>query len=102
MTDEKQVVKKEVIILGASRYSFKDDANKQIEGTKVTYIDPDDTIEEDYTGHKCSTANLPYDRFNEFKNLPAVSTMSMEVNFSTKKPSLKVIGFKMVKPLKFS
>lgn len=61
-----------ITVLSASRYNFKDDNGKNVEGTKIRYVENwNPTSEQNSKGLQVLTARLPYDDFDKLINLPA-------------------------------
>lgn len=92
-------MEEQVIVLGASRYSFPNRENGEIiEGTKVHYITLSADKDKDKTGHAPQVANLDYDFYDTLKEIPGVYDLKMTISFSGKKPSIKVNDFIFKKP----
>jgi hypothetical protein len=89
----------EVIVIGANRYSFKDDAGRIVEGTKVHYFEPVKSEEEDYVGYTPQSANLPYSAFDSLGEVPGRYLAIMSVSLRGRKPMIRVEGFRFVEPV---
>jgi hypothetical protein len=91
-----------VIVTGATRYSFRDqDTGKMVEGSKVYFYNNDPVEEENSTGTVPNHVNMPIEMFDTIKKLqkPHLAEASLSVSFSGKKPTVKISGFKFIKPL---
>ncbi len=80
--------KRTVAVLSVRRYSFKDDAGKQVEGCKVKYvIDWDPVQEDDYRGVEILESNLPFIAYDSIY-APAWYTGHFLVQMRANKPVL--------------
>lgn len=86
----------EVLVLGVKRYSFKNDQNEQVEGTKVHYVDLKGEVPKDTIGTVPASTNLPYSAYGEFKSLPAIYELEMGITLRGGKPVVQVTGVEYV------
>lgn len=90
----------QVLVVGASRYSFQDkeDRSRQVEGCKVHYVElnPKPDSKGDTVGAVPASVNLPYSDFVNFKALPAVYALDMGFKIVRGKPQVEVIGVEYV------
>ena len=91
----------QVIILGASKYSFEDrETGRQIEGCKVHFLNLEEMDEENVTGFIPSSANMPYKYHEAVRSLelPHLAEAGVTVSFTGKKPTVKIASFDPIKP----
>ncbi len=91
-------VEKEVLLLGMSPYSFKNDDGELIEGLTVHYVAPDELLEHG-TGLKPIKARMDVADYNkyQFQELPALCTLKGQFQLSNMK--LNILSFSNFKPL---
>lgn len=91
-------VEKEVLLLGMSPYSFKNDDGELIEGLTVHYVAPDELLENG-TGLKPIKARMDVSDYKQyqFETLPATCTLKGQFQLSNMK--LNITGFSNFKPL---
>lgn len=84
---------RKVLVVGAKRYSFTDrESNRQVEGTKVHYLDLETLKENDSAGMIPASVNLEYGEFSKFEQLPAVYELEFGFTLKNGKPVVKVTG----------
>lgn len=85
-----------VLILGVSRYDFKDDrTGNDVRGTTVWYA-PVDTLDEDHkVGLTPVKASLPYQVFDSFvgHEFPSLAKASISLDLSNRRNPIKINGF---------
>lgn len=91
-------VEKEVLLLGMSSYSFKNDDGELIEGLTVHYVAPDELLEHG-TGLKPIKARMDIGDYGkyQFQELPALCKLKGQFQLSNMK--LNITEFTDFKPL---
>lgn len=86
-----------VVILSVSRYDFKTDEGQHLNGAKVSYCGVNKESKENFIGHKPQEATLNIEEFDFLKDkVPCIAEMDADIDMSTKKPTVKVNGFKYI------
>lgn len=86
-------MERKILILGKSVYKFTDrDNGNVVSGTKISYIDLDDTIEKE-AGYSVATQVLPYDMASLFPSLPAIYTAVMDIKIISGKHRVSLRDF---------
>ena len=89
------------IVTGAKRYSFEDkDTKKQVEGTKVHFLQLNKVEENDAFGFIPAVTTMPYEYFEKLKGLklPHLCDAILNVSLSGSRPQIKVSNFVPRKP----
>lgn len=91
-------VEQEVIVLGMSPYSFKNDDKEQVEGLTVHYVAPKEPLENG-TGLKPIKATMDYQEYSKYQHqqFPALCTLKGEFRFSSNR--IAIVSFSNFKPI---
>lgn len=89
------------IVTGLKRYSFTDkDTGKQIEGTKVHFLQMVAADDTDQYGFVPAVTTMAYDYFDKFKkhDLPQICDAILTVQLTGNRPQVKVSTFIPIEP----
>lgn len=80
---------KMLLVLSASRYDFKAEDGRRLDGTKFTFVDPTgQKAEENVVGYVIKEERLDYDRFNDFAKGPGFYRTVLGIDLTGKKPKV--------------
>lgn len=91
------MIEQPVTLLGAKRYNFvKEGTGEIIKGTKAFYHSANANKDENFIGFEATVSNLPYETFDELKDLkfPVSATAIFNIDLANKKNPLKLTGIK--------
>lgn len=93
-----------VIVLGVSRYSFQDDQNRNVAGTKVHYVPVDQNSEENVYGCIPQSATMSHEFFETMNksHVPGLYKAKFTVQMSGRRPQLRVQDFEYVQKVDFN
>lgn len=91
-------LKKEVIVLGISRYDFVNDEGQKVAGTTVHYYDIEGVNEDNKQGMIPAKANQPYEAFEVLKQHKFPIKANAVITIDLAKGKLKVGGFEFLPP----
>jgi hypothetical protein len=87
------------IVLSARRYSFRDDAGKQVDGVTLNYLTGDVEKEQDRLGMEPITITGGLDLFPVLQAVPGVYEMDFKQRPGPRgRPTLQVTGVRFVSP----
>lgn len=91
-------VEQEVLVLGMSPYSFKNDDGELVDGLSVHYVAPKELLENG-TGLKPIKARMDVKEYAkyQYQELPALCTLQGEFRFSSNK--VEIVSFSNFKPI---
>lgn len=85
----------DIVVLSARRYSMTDDKTGElVQGCKVQYVeDWEGQLQQNRSGVAVLSANLPYDRFGDFAQLPATYSASFVLEEGSRgRPQLRLVS----------
>lgn len=91
-------VEQEVLLLGMSPYSFKNDDGQLVEGLTVHYVAPKEPLENG-VGLKPIKARMDVKEYGkyQYQELPALCKLKGEFHFSSNK--VEIVSFSDFKPI---
>ena len=91
-------VEKEVLVLGMSPYSFKNDDGELIEGLIVHYVAPDEPLEQG-VGLKPIKARLDVKEYGKYQHEQFPALCTLKGNFQLSNMKINITDFSNFKPL---
>ena len=87
------------LVLSARRYSFRDDAGKQVEGVTLQYLTGFEADDPDRRGMEPLTITGSLSLYSELRDLPGVYDLDFKQRPGPKgRPTLQVTGLRFVAP----
>lgn len=95
-------MQKQVMVVAAKRYSFKNDQGQMVEGTKLHYLDLEQEQDKDTAGSIPASVSLKYEEFSEIGKLPAIYDFEFGIKLQGNKPVVKFVGMKYVSQAEYT
>ena len=91
------------IVLTASRYDFKDDEGKRIEGVTLTYLTGEPESQPDYRGRAVMSIPAPMDIWHQLAAIPGVYGIDFRQRPGPKgRPTLQAVGAEFIAEADFA
>jgi len=87
-----------VLIMGASRYDFKDESGRTVKGCKIAILDTSEDSADNVHGVMPKYITAPIEAFENFEKAPAFYDVDFTVKLGNKKPVLNPTKFTYVSP----
>jgi len=91
-------VVKEILLIGMSPYSFKNDDGELVEGLTVHYVAPDEKLENG-VGLKPIKARMDVKEYQRYQNQELPALAKLNGNFMLSTGRVEIISFTDFKPL---